>query len=45
MNGEGISIWPDGLKYQGFYKNNLKHGYGTLEYPNGTKYIGNFYKG
>jgi len=26
MHGHGVYMWPDGRKYNGEYKNNLKHG-------------------
>lgn len=34
-NGKGIFSWPDGRKYDGFFKNDLRDGYGELYWPNG----------
>ena len=28
MVGKGIYLWPNGSKYEGEFKNNVKHGYG-----------------
>ena len=35
-NGEGTFTWADGSKYVGAYKNEKKHGYGTLYSKYGT---------
>ena len=40
MNGYGTFTWPDGKKYTGLYKNDVKNGEGTFEMPNGCKYVG-----
>jgi hypothetical protein len=32
MNGEGEFIWPDGRKFKGSYKNDIKDGYGEFEW-------------
>lgn len=34
-NGYGMQEWSDGSKYEGEYKNNLKHGTGVYTWPNG----------
>lgn len=40
QNGQGTSIYYDGGKYVGHWKNNRKNGQGILTYSDGTKYIG-----
>ncbi len=30
MNGKGSFYWPDGKRYEGEYKNDLKHGLGSF---------------
>lgn len=30
MNGEGVYTWPDGKRYIGEYKSDLKHGVGKM---------------
>ncbi len=30
MNGKGIMTWQDGLRYEGLWFNNLRHGKGKL---------------
>lgn len=37
--------YPDGSKYEGCWRKDLKHGEGTYTYANGDKYSGNWYKG
>ncbi|XP_051980158.1 ankyrin repeat and MYND domain-containing protein 1-like isoform X2 [Xyrauchen texanus] len=37
-NGHGIQEWPDGSKYEGEFKNNLKHGSGVFTWANGEDY-------
>ena len=34
--------FPDGRSYVGYFKDNLKDGYGTLSYLDGAVYQGNF---
>ncbi|XP_051549311.1 ankyrin repeat and MYND domain-containing protein 1 [Myxocyprinus asiaticus] len=43
-NGHGIQEWPDGSKYEGEFKNNLKHGTGVFTWANGEFYKGSFFK-
>lgn len=45
MNGEGVYAWPDGKKYIGEYKDDLKHGIGKMEYPDGKIYEGEWEAG
>jgi len=33
MNGKGIFVWKDGRRYEGEYRNDLKHGEGILTWP------------
>lgn len=35
-DGRGIQVWPDGSKYEGYWKNNQANGQGRLvhRYPN-----------
>lgn len=40
--GKGILIWPDGSKYEGYFKNNKQHGRGRLIHSNGEIYEGNW---
>ena len=39
-NGQGTWIWDDGEEYNGEWKNDDFHGYGTYKYASGSKYIG-----
>lgn len=44
-HGFGTKIWPDGptlkgAKYEGYWKNDMAHGKGTLWHANGEKYEG-----
>jgi hypothetical protein len=32
--------YPDGSRYEGGWKNEKRHGYGTWSRPDGTKYAG-----
>jgi hypothetical protein len=41
--GYGVLIFPDGAKYQGFFKNNKMHGRGRLVGIEGDYYEGNIY--
>ena len=34
--GHGIKYYKDGRKYEGEFKNDLRHGYGVLNRPDGT---------
>ena len=40
MEGEGVFSWPDGRKYKGAYKDDLKNGFGVFEWPDGKRYEG-----
>ncbi len=42
MDGYGVMNEPSGNKYEGLFKNNLRHGKGLLKYANGDIYEGNF---
>lgn len=44
-NGAGVGIWPTGSIYRGFWKNNRRHGEGTIESHNGEKYEGQWTEG
>ena len=39
-HGFGTNIWPDGSKYEGYYKDNKEHGQGILYDINGDMYEG-----
>lgn len=40
--GGGLGIWTTGSKYQGDWKNNLRHGKGVFTWADGEKYDGNY---
>ena len=40
MNGKGKITWVDGKVYEGEYKDDKKHGYGTFFWGDGRKYTG-----
>lgn len=42
--GKGLSVY-DGYTYDGYFKNNMPDGDGTLEYPNGDKFEGQWKDG
>ena len=42
MDEKGISIFNNGSKYDGNYKNGLKHGLGKYTWPNGKVFYGNW---
>jgi len=44
-NGKGEWIQPNGLKYDGMFKDYKFHGYGVLTSPDGSVYKGNFDEG
>lgn len=43
--GVGQMIYPDGSRYEGDWKNDLKQGFGAYYYPNGDIYEGAWFKG
>ena len=38
----GIEIYPDNAKYEGSFRNKLKHGKGTFTWTNGDAFLGRF---
>jgi len=42
MNGNGILVFPNGLRYEGAFHDNDFHGHGKLTYSNGDIYEGEF---
>jgi hypothetical protein len=40
FNGLGKSSISNGIVYEGYWSNGLRHGRGCLTYPNGDKLIG-----
>lgn len=45
IEGQGIYGYPDGSKYEGYFKNGQPHGEGVFSYLNGDIYRGSFYMG
>lgn len=43
--GYGISVWGNGDKFTGFWKNNQKHGLGKEEWIDGSYFFGQFVNG
>ena len=39
-HGYGIQIWPDGRKFEGNWRNNVREGRGKLTYVEGDVYDG-----
>ncbi len=39
-NGYGTLTYPSGVKYEGDWKDNMKHGSGIYTTPDGQKYVG-----
>lgn len=39
-NGYGVYVRHSGIKYEGEWKNGLRHGRGTLAYPDNYTYVG-----
>ena len=37
-DGHGIYIWPEIGKYEGYFENNNKHGFGVFMQNNGDKF-------
>ncbi len=44
-NGKGIYAYPDGSRYDGFFRNGKPDQHGTFSYPNGDRYRGEFKNG
>ncbi len=44
-NGQGIYAYPDGSKYDGFFRHGKPDVSGTFYHPNGDKYVGAFSQG
>jgi hypothetical protein len=36
----GIQIWPDGAKYEGYWRDNVAHGRGRFHHIDGDVYDG-----
>jgi hypothetical protein len=45
MEGMGLYTWNDGRSYEGFYKDDKKHGFGIYIWADGRKYEGYWVKG
>lgn len=43
--GVGQMTYPDGSRYEGDWRHDLKHGFGAYYYPNGDIYEGAWFKG
>lgn len=41
-SGSGPQLWPDGARYEGEYKDGLKHGIGRFSWASGAVYEGDF---
>ena len=42
INGQGILIYKNNIKYEGYFKDNKYYGKGNLSFPDGTHYSGDF---
>lgn len=42
MEGFGVYVMKNGSRYEGEFKNSLKHGVGTERFCNGETYVGNY---
>lgn len=40
MDGNGKLIWPDGKVYSGYFKDDLRNGFGALEWEDGKRFEG-----
>ena len=40
MHGYGVYTWPDGRKYEGQYKDDMKYGFGIYTWSDGRVYQG-----
>jgi hypothetical protein len=45
QDGEGIFAYPDGSRFEGFFRDGKPGISGTFYYPNGNKYMGEFREG
>ncbi len=45
MDDFGIYTWQDGRMYEGFYKDDKKHGYGVYTWSDQKKYSGWWFEG
>lgn len=45
MDDFGIYTWQDGRMYEGFYRDDKKHGYGVYTWSDHKKYSGWWYQG
>jgi hypothetical protein len=45
MDDFGIYTWQDGRMYEGFYKEDKKHGFGIYTWSDNKKYSGWWYSG
>ena len=41
-NGRDFFVWPNGDEYDGQWKNDRRHGSGTMRYSDGTEYVGDW---
>ena len=39
-DGRGVQIWPDGSRYDGFWKDGMANGFGRLVHAEGDVYEG-----
>lgn len=45
MNGYGVYIYRNGVRYEGIFKNDLKDGFGNYTWADGSMYIGQWSQG
>jgi hypothetical protein len=45
VEGKGVHRWIDGTRYEGSFKDCLKHGFGKEYFANGDTYVGNYQNG
>ena len=45
MQGHGFYVYPDKVKYDGQFVDDVKQGYGVYTWTDGRKYEGWWYKG
>ena len=39
-HGKGTSVWPDGARYEGYFYQDVKEGYGRIIHGDGDCYTG-----